>query len=79
MDRSARSAPADEPADDEVAVTDEAITFWQRTRPGTAKNCPEFEEYSANAMGAVIAEERVLDIASGEITATGENRCTATQ
>lgn len=78
-DLSAQRPILDEPADDEVAVTDEAITFWQRTRPGTAKNCPEFEEYSANAMGAVIAEERVLDIASGQITATGEKRCTATQ
>ncbi len=69
----------DEPADDEVIVADDAVTFWQRTKAGTAKNCPEFGEYSSNGLGAVIAEEQVLDIASGEITATGEKRCSATQ
>ncbi|MCR6634524.1 hypothetical protein [Devosia sp.] len=69
----------DEPADDEVTVADDTVTFWQRTKAGTAKNCPEFGEYTANGLGAIIAEERVLDVASGEVTATGEKRCTATQ
>lgn len=69
----------DEPADAEVTIGEDKIVYWLRTKAGTAKNCPEFAEYSSNGLGAVIAEERVLDIASGEITATGEKRCTATQ
>lgn len=69
----------DEPADDEMTVADGSVTFWQRTRPGTAKNCPEYAEYTSNGLGAIIAEQRVLDIASGEVTSTGEKRCTATQ
>lgn len=69
----------DEPADDEVTIGDDAVTFWQRTKAGTAKNCPEFGEYTANGLGAIIAEEQVLDIASGAITATGKKRCSATQ
>jgi hypothetical protein len=55
------------------------VTFWQRTKQGTAKNCREFDEYSSNGLGAVIAEERVLDVASGEIKATGEKHCSPTQ
>lgn len=69
----------DEPADTEVTVADDAVTFWQRTKQGTAKNCREFEEYSSNGLGAVIAEERVLDVASGEIKATGAKHCSPTQ
>jgi hypothetical protein len=69
----------DEPADNEVVVTEDSVTFWQRTKAGTAKNCPEYAEYTSNGLGAIIAEERVLDITSGEVKSTGEKRCSATQ
>lgn len=69
----------DEPADAEMTIGDAYVTFWQRTKAGTAKNCPEFAEYTANGLGAVIAEERVLDIATGNIATTGQKHCTATQ
>jgi hypothetical protein len=78
-DLATRQVVVDEPADAEVTVSDDAVTFWQRTKQGTAKNCREFDEYSSNGLGAVIAEERVLDVASGEIKATGEKHCSPTQ
>lgn len=74
-----RSLFLDAPADDQVIIADDKVTFWQRTKAGTAKNCQEFGEYTSNGLGAVIAEERVLDVASGEVKATGEKRCSATQ
>ncbi len=69
----------DEAADDEITVSDDAVTYWMRVEAGTAKNCPQFEEFTSNGLGAVIAEEQVLDIGSGEIKSTGEKRCSATQ
>jgi hypothetical protein len=78
-DIASRSILVDEPADNEIALADETVTYWQRTSPGTAENCPEIGEYTANGLGAIMAEERLLDIASGEITPTGQSRCTATQ
>jgi hypothetical protein len=69
----------DVPADSEITITDDAVTFWQRTAEGTADTCPEFEEYTSNGLGAIIAEEQVLDLASGRLKATGASRCSATQ
>jgi hypothetical protein len=74
-----RSILVDEPAELDIAITDDAVTYWQRTTEGTEENCPEYEEFTSNGLGAVIAEEQVLDIASGTIKATGQSRCSATQ
>ncbi len=64
---------------DGFLVSETEVTFWQRFEDGNAENCPEFEEYSSYGFGASIAREQVLDIATGRITATGEERCSATQ
>lgn len=68
----------DVPADDDVTMTD-AITYWERTGEATAANCPRYDEYMGYGFGAVIAEERVFDPATGAVTATGERRCSSTQ
>lgn len=66
-------------ADSQVTVTDDKITYWARGDAGTAANCPQYAEYTANGLGAVIATQAVLDIATGEVTNSGETRCSATQ
>lgn len=74
-----QTSVVDVPADSDVAANETSVTYWERTRPGTAKTCPEYAEYTSNGLGAIIAEERVFDGLSGEITVTGEKRCSATQ
>jgi hypothetical protein len=66
-------------ADDDVTATSEMISYWERTTPGSTGNCPEFADYTSNGLGAVLAEETVLDVESGKISRTGRNRCSATQ
>lgn len=69
----------DEPVDDDIVLSETEVTFWQRFEDGTAENCPEFEEYASNGLGAVIAKEQVFDTMTGTLTGTGEERCSATQ
>ncbi|KKB79854.1 hypothetical protein VW35_05020 [Devosia soli] len=78
-DLAIREKLVDEPADDEIVVTEDAVTYWQRIASGTADNCDRFAEYSEMGLGAVVAEERVLDLASGTIKQTGQSRCSSTQ
>ena len=74
------SAPAiDVRADDEIAVDGDMVTYWERTEPGTAENCPEFARYSSYDLGAVIAEEMVFDTVTGQAKATGQKHCSQTQ
>lgn len=65
--------------DDDVAVEDGRIIYWERVAEGTEDNCPEFAEYSGYGFGAVIAEGRIFDTATGTATATDESRCSSTQ
>jgi hypothetical protein len=74
-----RSVLLDAPEDMSITIADDSVTFWQRTVPANEGNCPELAEYTANGLGAIIAEEQVLDVASGTIKATGQSRCSATQ
>lgn len=78
-DIATQTVVVDVPADDDLAVDEDGIIYWERVAQGTAENCPEFAEYDANGLGAVIAEERVFEVSSGAITASGDNRCSATQ
>ena len=66
-------------ADDEITVADDRVTYWARTETGTANNCPEYAEFTASGLGAVVAEEQVVDVATGQATPTGRARCSATQ
>jgi len=79
LDAGAFEPIVDLPADDEVIVGDNAVTYWERTAEGNEDNCPEFAEYSGYGFGAVIAEERILDTATGQISATGQSHCSSTQ
>lgn len=79
MDLAEHQTVVDEAADDEITVSDDAVTYWMRSEQGTEDNCPQFEDFTSNGLGAVIAEEQVFDIASGEVKSTGEKRCSATQ
>lgn len=69
----------DEWIDDDFVLSESEVTYWQRFEDGDAQNCPEFEEFTANGLGAVIAREQVFDTVAGTITGTGEERCSATQ
>lgn len=74
-----QSVVVDEWVGDGFLVSETDVTFWPRFEDGNAENCPEFEEYTSYGFGASIAREQVLDFATGTITATGEERCSATQ
>ena len=69
----------DLPAGDDLTIGEADIVFWERTIEGTAANCPQFEEHAGYGFGSVIVEQRVFDVATGTVSATGETRCTNTQ
>lgn len=79
LDVANRGVVVDEWIGDSFIVNDADVTFWQRFEDGNAENCPEFEEYSSYGFGASIAREQAFDLATGTITATGAERCSATQ
>lgn len=64
---------------DDIAIADESITYWQQLIGGTAVNCPEFAENTGYGLGSMIYEERVFDLATVTVAATGETRCSSTQ
>lgn len=66
-------------AGDELTITEETLTYWQKLIGGTPLNCPQFEENAANDLGSVIYEERILDFATLTVAATGETRCYSAQ
>ena len=64
---------------DDMTVTEDSITYWQQLIGGTAVNCPSFAENTGYGLGSMIYEERVLDLASVTVKATGETQCASTQ
>ncbi|MET3924933.1 hypothetical protein [Devosia sp. 2618] len=67
------------PADDEITIDNDSVTYWARGVEGTAENCPGYADAVANGWGTVIANEVVLDIATGDVHATGQSHCSTTQ
>ncbi|HEY8575535.1 MAG TPA: hypothetical protein VIL88_04260 [Devosia sp.] len=66
-------------AEDEITVTDNSVTYWQQLIRGTATNCPSFAENQGMGLGSMIYEERVLDLETVTVSATGQTRCSSTQ
>lgn len=66
-------------AEDEITITDANITYWQRLILGTAVNCPEYAVNTGYGLGSMIYEERVFDLATVTVAATGRTRCSSTQ
>ena len=66
-------------AEDAITVTEDSITYWQQAIRGTAVNCPSFDENTGYGLGSMIYEERVLDLATLTLTATGNTHCSSTQ
>jgi hypothetical protein len=79
LDAGAFEPVIDVPADDEVQVEEDRVTFWQRVEEGTAKTCPEYAEHQSNGFGSVIAEESIFDPAAGTLQTTGRRHCSNTQ
>lgn len=66
-------------AEDDITIADQIVTYWQKVIAGTAANCEAFAENTANGLGSMIYEERVLDLTTVTVAATGQTRCSATQ
>jgi len=66
-------------AEDEIVIAGDSITHWQQAIRGTALNCPSFDENTGYGLGSMIYEERVLDLATLKLAATGNTRCSSTQ
>lgn len=66
-------------AEDDFTIADQTITYWQKLILGTEANCPTFADNAANGFGSMIYEERVLDLATVTVAATGQTRCSPTQ
>ncbi|MBJ3783974.1 hypothetical protein [Devosia sediminis] len=79
LDAGAFAPIIDVPADDDVLVDDQQVVYWERTDQGTAENCPDFAEHQSAGFGSVISEQRVFEVATGTISASGEWHCTNTQ
>lgn len=53
-----------------------AIVFFEKTdAPATAETCPEYENFTMGGMSATIAEQKLYDLATGEVQTLGETRC----
>ena len=78
LDAGAFEPIVDVPVDDEILIDDRHILYWERTDEGTAENCPDFAEHQSQGFGSVISEERVFDVATATISASGEWHCTNT-
>lgn len=68
----------DVPSDDFEAY-EGGVTFWQRTVDATEKNCPNYAEFEADGLGAMIVERAHYDFASGTIERADEERCDPVQ
>jgi hypothetical protein len=68
----------DVPAD-EYELKGNRLTFWQRTGPATAENCPSFAENEANGLGSVTAVLKTLDLETRAVGEAGESKCVAVQ
>ena len=66
-------------AEDDITITDQTITFWQKVIRGTEANCPSFAENAGYGLGSMIYEERILDLGTVTVAATGQTRCSSTQ
>lgn len=66
-------------AEDEITVSGQSVTYWQQLIGGKPVNCPSFAENTAMGLGSMIYEERVLDLETLTVAATGETRCSTTQ
>ncbi|MDB5614384.1 MAG: hypothetical protein JWQ22_2037 [Devosia sp.] len=66
-------------ADDELTISETEVTYWPQLIGGTAVNCPSFAENTANGLGSMIYEERVLNLAALTVAATGKTLCSSTQ
>ncbi|MBL0371404.1 hypothetical protein JJB09_05130 [Rhizobium sp. KVB221] len=77
-DLESRKPVLDVPADD-YELSGNRLSFWQRERQATAKDCPTFAENQANGLGSVISVRKTLDTKTLKVAATTEQRCDATQ
>lgn len=66
-------------AGDDISIAGETVTYWQQLILGTETNCSSYEENAANDLGSMIFEERILDLATVTVGATGKTRCDSTQ
>lgn len=52
------------------------IVFFEQTEaPATMEACPDHESFTSGGMSAILAEQKLLDFASGEVLPLGETRC----
>lgn len=64
---------------DEITITDDSITYWQKLIGGTEVNCPQYAENKGYDLGSMIYEERVVDLNTVTVAATGRTQCASTQ
>ncbi|QQR40320.1 hypothetical protein [Devosia rhizoryzae] len=66
-------------ASDDIVVTEDSVTYWQELIRGSELNCDTYAENTGYDLGSMIYEERVLDLATQTVAATGETQCLSTQ
>lgn len=68
---------------DEITLDGDQITYYTLLDEGSAKalkpkpDCPEAQEYKENGLGIGYMEKYILNIKTGEVTATKEYKCRA--
>ena len=63
-----------------IEVGNDIIRYWQPIDSlVNAKNCPKYQEYTAQGLGAGIEREVVLTLSSLKVAPTGEQRCAPRQ
>lgn len=66
-------------ASDDIVVTEDSVTYWQELILGSEINCDTYAENSSYDLGSMIYEERILDLATQTVAATGKTQCLSTQ
>ncbi len=65
---------------DPISIASDSITYWEPIRRAvTLKNCPDFDQYTADGLGAVIESHITLNLPALTKEDLGESRCVPTQ
>lgn len=60
----------------EPSVGPGAVVFFESTDvAATVENCPDYKAFTTGGMGAIVAEQKLYDLATKQVQPMGETRC----
>lgn len=69
----------DVPVGDNIVAGGAAVTFWETTEEGTARNCRDFDRHRTDGFGSRIETAARFAFATEETTRSLQTRCVPTR